>query len=208
MVRTPLPSSEKLAVTAAKDYPGAEILVSFPDQWQFVQRLRLTDLPHYVAGFPPTSEKPHRDHFMGLSPDINRSLTIYRLYKLFEPWPTPLLRVVWDGVKDEGRVLDSCRLRVQLHPLGQAQIWTGNTEGVLWECYAFETWRRRDNWQAELATFWQAVERDMGVYRIFTQPNEPTFTEGYTEFLSRLGYAPDPNFERWWVKHRMNGAPE
>jgi hypothetical protein len=45
-----------------------------------------------------------------------------------------------------------------------------------------------------------AVERDIGVKRIFTEPREPTFEEGYPEFLQQLGYAPDPNFEQWWSK--------
>ncbi len=193
-------SPTKLTVAAATDYPGAEILVSFPDEWQLVQRLQSSDMPRYVAGFPPSYEKPHSDHFFGLPPEINRSLTTYRLYKLFEPWSTPLLRVVWDGVKNEGRVLDGCHLRIQLQPVGQAQIWKGASAGVLWECYTFENRRRRTYWQEELGLFWQAVERDMGVNRIFTQPHEPTFQEGYTEFLSRLGYAPDPEFEPWWSK--------
>jgi hypothetical protein len=200
MTRKMLPSPEKLTVAAAKDFPGAEILVSFPNEWQLVQRLPPVDLPRYVAGFPPSYEKPRSDHFLGLPPEINRSLTTYRLYKFFEPWPTPLLQVVWDMGQNEGRVLDGCRLRVQLQPLGQAQIWKGETDGVVWEAYAYEMWRQRQGWPEELATFWQAVERDMNVPRIFTQPHEPTFEAGYPEFLSRLGYVPDPEFGRWWCK--------
>lgn len=191
---------EKLSVTATRDYPGAEILVSFPDKWQLVECLQQADRLHYVAGFPSSYEKPHRDHFLGLSPEINRSLTTYRLYKLFEPWPIPLLQVVWDQGKNEGRVLDGCQLRVQLQPVGQAQIWRGSTEGVLWECYLFESQRQQEDWQEELSSFWQAVERDMKVNRIFTQPHEPTFEPGHTDFLSRLGYAPDPECEHWWSK--------
>jgi hypothetical protein len=40
----------------------------------------------------------------------------------------------------------------------------------------------------------------MAVNKIFIHPHEPTFEEGYTEFLKSLGYAPDPEFERWWSK--------
>ena len=87
-----------------------------------------------------------------------------------------------------------------MQPIGQAQAWTGETFGVLWEGYAFETLRQQPNWQEELALFWRAVENDMQVQTIFTQPHEPAFEEGYTEFLNGLGYAPDPNFERWWRK--------
>jgi hypothetical protein len=149
MTRTSLPSPEKLAMAAAKDYSGAEISVSFPDRWQLVQRLPPAEMPRYVAGFPPRSEKPRSDHFFGLPAEINRSLSTYRLYNLFEPWPTPLLQVA----------------------------------------------------------FWQVVERDMGVNRIFTQPHEPTFKEGYTEFLSGLGYSPDPDFGHWWSKRSEPPSP-
>lgn len=200
MASAPLPSSEKLTVAAAKDYPGAEVLVSFPDSWQFVHRFQSADEPRYVAGFPPNYEKSKSNQFPGLPAEINRSLTIYRLYRLFEPWPTPLLQVVWDEGKHEGRILDGCRLRIQLHPIGQAQVWKGKSFGVFWEGFVYESRQHRENWQEELGLFWQAVERDMGVSRIFTQPHEPTFKEGYTEFLDRLGYAPHPRFERWWSK--------
>jgi hypothetical protein len=200
MTRRPLPSPEKLTIAVAKDFPGAEVLVSFPERWQLVHRFQPAQAPRYVAGFPLSYEKSSSHQFPGLQPEINRSLTIYRLYRLFEPWPIPLLRVVWDGVRNEGRVLDACRLRVHLQPVGQAQIWKGPSAGVLWECYTFDNRQRRPDWQEELATFWQVVERDMGVNRIFTQPHEPSFEEGYTEFLSHLGYAPDPVFEHWWSK--------
>jgi len=75
---------------------------------------------------------------------------------------------------------------------------------VLWECFGFGNQRAQQNWQAELATFWQAVENDMGVRKIFTEPHEPAFEESYTEFLSSLGYTPDPDFERWWSKEQRD----
>ena len=97
-------------------------------------------------------------------------------------------------------MLEGGSLRVQLQPLGQAQVWTGETSGVLWECFFHGTRRGGVNWQEELATFWLVVENDMAVQTIFTQPHEPTFEEGYPDFLSRLGYAPNPDFEWWWSK--------
>lgn len=100
----------------------------------------------------------------------------------------------------EGRIIGGSGLRINLQPVGQAQIWKGYTYGVLWECFPFNNQRERENWQEELSTFWQAVEKDMGVRKIFIEPHEPIFEEGYTEFLSRLGYAPDSDFERWWSK--------
>jgi hypothetical protein len=70
---------------------------------------------------------------------------------------------------------------------------------VLWEAYLQET-RRRENWQDTLADVWQVVERDLNVGKVFTLPYEPTFEQGYTEFLSRLGYALDPDNPAWWSK--------
>ena len=54
--------------------------------------------------------------------------------------------------------------------------------------------------QADLAQFWYAVEDDLGVKKIFTQSHEPAFEKDYPRFLEHLGYAPDPEFERWWSK--------
>ena len=197
------PISEKLIVAAAADHPTAsEILVSFPDQYQLVHSFQRGDILLYVAAFPISHERPRRDNFFGLSPEINQSLTDYRMYKLFEPWPQPLFQVIWDRTQGEGRVVGQTDLKIHLHPLGQAQVWKGETHGVLWECFWHGTRQRQEHWQEELAQFWQVVEEDMGVKKIFTQPHEPTFEEKYTEFLSRLGYAPDPEFEHWWSKER------
>jgi hypothetical protein len=193
-------TQEKLIVAAARDYPNTEILVSFPDDWQHVHSFKRGQTPLYIAGFPPSQEQTRGDQFFGLPAEVNRSLTSYRLYKLFEPWPQPIIPVAWDTSRGVGRVLEGGRLRVQLQPVGQAQIWKGQTQAILWECYFSQTRRGGVNWLAELATFWQTVENDLGVSKIFTQPHEPTFEEGYSDFLRRLGYAPDPDFERWWSK--------
>lgn len=198
--RQPSPSPELLADAVAKEYPGAEIAISFPDQWRLVQNFKRANTRLYVAGFPPSQEQTRGDHFLGLPREINQSLTTYRLYKLFEPKQVYQFAVSWDTRISEGRIIGGSGLRVHLQPVGQAQTWKGKTYGVLWECFGFSNQRERENWQEELATFWQAVERNMGVKKIFTEPREPTFEEGYTEFLSGLGYAPDSEFERWWSK--------
>jgi hypothetical protein len=197
--------TQKLIAAARADYPAAaEILVSFPNDWTLVHAFKRDELPLYVAGMPPSQERGRADHFFGLSAEINRSLTTYRLYKLFEPWPRPVVPVVWDQVRGEGRVLPGGRLEVQLQPLGQAQAWYGPRDAVLWECYVPET-RRVATWQEELTQFWRAVEADLGVSRVFTLPREPTFVEGYTEFLAGLGYAPDAAFPQWWSKGGLGG---
>ncbi len=195
------PFREKLTAAAANDYPTASrILVSFPERWELVRALRGGDRPRYVAAFPPEGERPRRDHFYGLSETINLSLDTYRLYKLFDPWPTPILPVSWDFGRDEGRIERGGRLEVRLQELGQAQTWTGEACGVLWECLHHRT-RGEANWWEELAQFWQAVEADMQVGHIFTLPADPAYPrQAYRDFLADLGYGPDREHPQWWSK--------
>ena len=147
---------------------------------------------------PATQEKPGKHEFHPLPATINQSLTRYRHYKLFEPWPQPTLYVEFPEGESVGQVTGYGDLKLQLQPIGQAQAWFGTEYGVLWEAYLFET-RRRGNWQEEMAHFWQAVEQAMGAQTVFTQDHEPTFEEGYTDFLRQLGYAPS-RYPRWWSK--------
>jgi hypothetical protein len=199
---SPPPSPEKLVEVVARDYPNAEILVSFPDNWQLVQTLRHANRPRYLAGFPPSQERARGDHFSGLPPEINRSLTTYLLYKLFEPCTTPVFGVAWNSYAGEGRIIGAGQPQVHLQPRGQAQVWIGDTYGVLWDCYLFENEQQQPHWQEELMQFWQAVEDDMAVPTIFTLPLEPAFAGDYIEFLSHLGYAPTANYEGWGEKTR------
>ena len=165
--------------------------------------MRREDSLLYVAAMPPSQEQARGNRFHGLAPEINLELTTYQLYKFFQPWPIPSVIVSWDEATGTGRVERMGDLKMQLRSIGQAQIWKGQTFGVLWECYLYGARKREANWQHELCEFWQAVEKDMEVARIFTQPHEPTFEEGYTGFLSRLGYAPDPVCPGWWSKQHI-----
>jgi hypothetical protein len=171
MEREPRPRTLKLADAASEDYPAAsEILVSFPDRWELVQPMSLGDTLLYVAAMPPSQERARCNRFHGLAPEVNLELNTYRLYSFFQPWPIPSVIVSWDEATGTGWVERVADLKMQLRPVGQAQIWKGPTCGVLWECYFHETRRRAANWQDELYQFWRAVEEDMGVARIFTQP--------------------------------------
>jgi hypothetical protein len=198
----PIPTRPKLTVAAAIDYPAAsEVLVSFPNQWELVHVARWADAPLYIAGWPISVERPRRANFHGLPAQVNLALTSYRLYRFFRPWLMPSVVVGFDAATGTGQVEAMGDIKLQLQPLGQAQAWFGETFGVLWECYFHQT-GRVPKWQDSLADIWRAVERDMQVAKIFTQPHEPTFAEGYPDFLSRLGYVPDPESPRWWSKVR------
>lgn len=185
-----------------RDIPQAsEVLVSFPDKWEF-----LDTVPHerdsiYLAAFPLERAFPRRNHFEGLPPEINVDLVFYRLYKFFQPWPLPQVVVAWNPRQGEGRVIGERGLKLQLQPVGQAQAWYGVSHAVLWEAYIDES-RRLRNWQDTLAQVWGVVEKDLDVPKIFTAPQAPTFPEGYREFLTRMGYAQDPEYPVWWSKTR------
>lgn len=198
----PIPLKLKLRTAVAIDYPQAsEILVSFPEEWEVVGQIRRENSTLYIAGLPASQEQPRRDRFYGLPAEVNLALTQHRLYRLFLPWPQPSVLVGWDEASGTGRVLKLGDVKVQLQPIGQAQAWFGASVGLIWECYLFEAGRKA-RWQEELAAFWRAMEGDLGVAKLCTPPHEPTFEEGYTDFLGRLGYAPDPEYSRWWSKNR------
>jgi hypothetical protein len=52
----PFSSPATLTEAVAKEYPGAEIGVSFSDKWQLAHRFKRLNTPLYVAGFPPSQE--------------------------------------------------------------------------------------------------------------------------------------------------------
>lgn len=190
----------KLRTAVAIDYPEAsEVLVSFPDEWEVVGQIKRQDRPLYIAALPVSQERPWRDRFHGLPPEVNLALTQYRLYKLFLPRPQPSILVGWNAETGTGRVLKMGDVKIQLQPIGQAQAWFSSAAAVIWECYTHEP-GRPDNWQEELASFWQAVEGDLAATTLYTPSHEPAFAGDYKAFLSRLGYAPDLAHPRWWRK--------
>lgn len=187
------------------DFPASsEVLVSFPEQWEFIDKVEHAGGQIYIAGFPIERAFTGRDHFEGLPAEINVDLVFYRLYKFFQPWPMPQIIVEWDQSKEEGRVIGDRGFKLQLQPAGQAQAWFGVSHAVLWEAYFAES-RRFANWQNVLADVWGVVETDLDAPKIFTAPHEPTFPEGYREFLTRLGYAPNAEHSLWWSKRRETG---
>lgn len=97
--------SATLTEAATREYPGAEIAVSFPDHWELVHRFKRANTPLYVAGFPPSQEQVRGDHFFGLPSEINQSLTTYRLYKLFELKPVYQFEASWDTRIGKGALL-------------------------------------------------------------------------------------------------------
>jgi hypothetical protein len=174
--------------------------VSFPEQWEFVQRIKREETAAYVATMPASQEMPQKNHFHGLPPAINESLTTYRQYKLFRPWFSPILTIGWNGSIGIGRVESVDSVYVQLKTAGQAQVWKGESAAVLWECYVLGASQDNLKGHEELRQFWHSVENDIGVTHLFTPPYDPAFENGYADFLSSLGYTADPLTPGWWRK--------
>ena len=201
MEREPQQHQPLLTEAIAQDYPDAdEVLVSFAEKWQFVQRIQAQDTVAYVAAMPPNQELPRDNRFHSLPPEINETLTTYRQYKLFRPWPSPILTVNWHEAAGTGQVESVDSVNVQLQTVGQAQVWKGESIAVLWECYVLGASLDEASEYEELHQFWQSVEKDISVPHLFTLPYDPAFVEGYTDFLSRLDYVADPMTPGWWRK--------
>lgn len=192
-----------LSAVIKQAYPDAnEVLAPFVDDLRFVGHIETDETALYIARYPTRHEHATRNHYPELSAEINMSLRFYRDYRLFLPWPQQTLVVTLDSTPANGRigvVSGYGDLRVALHQVGQAQAWFGDTTAVLWECYVTEQ-RRHESWRDELRAFWTTVETDLDRSTFFTLPHEPTFPEGYTEFLTALGYQPDQAYSRWWSK--------
>jgi hypothetical protein len=198
--REPRHHKQHLIEAVAQDYPDADkVLVSFPEQWEFVQRIQGEETD-YVASLSSSQEVPRRNHFHDLPPAINESLTTYTHYKLFKPWLSPILTVGWNESTGVGQVESVDSVHVQLKTAGQAQVWKGEAAAVLWECYILGASQEVTTDYEELRQFWQAVEKDIGVPHLLTPPYDPAFENGYTDFLSSLGYTADPVTPGWWRK--------
>ncbi len=197
---------EKLISAVSRTYPQAsEILVSFPDEWELIETLEQKrgerTSPLYIAAMPAKPERPSRHHFPDLPPEINLSLTSYRLYRFFEPWPTPTILLDWNPYVGQGRVAGQGDMKIRLQDIGDAQAWVGKNVAVIWECFFHNQGRQSENWEDLLAKVWQAVEKSLGVPKIFTPDHEPTMEAAvYREFLGRMFYAPEPASARWWSK--------
>lgn len=194
----------KLIQAVAADFPHAsEILLEFPDEWLLTAHLA-GEPPLYIGGWTH-EERVRSDHFRHLPQEVNASLTHYTLYRFFEPWPMPSLLVAWNAGTGSGRVIKPTGFNVQMQALGQAQIWHGDTDAVLWECYYYASGREDTGWEGRLAQVWQQVENDIGARVFYTLPHEPAWPAGrasYQEFLRRLGYAPASQSLIWWSKRR------
>lgn len=193
----PLPRGLKLIAVVTADFPKAcEIAVSYPDQWELINKTWRQTTPLYISALPTQREPPDPKRYHGLSSEVNRDLVNSRLYRLFYPWPLPVNTFSWDP-ETSGPKKRKRDFKVQLTPIGYAQAWFGGIYGVVIECSIIKV-ARESNWIEELGVFWQAVRRDMGVKKVFTRANSQAWGEDYRKVLAHLGFAPDRNYPMWW----------
>ena len=112
----------RLLQAVAADFPFAsQVLLEFPENWVLTAHLQ-EDPPLYVGGWTQ-AERVCGDHFRHLPREINESLDRYSLYKFFQPWPMPALLVEWYAAEGQGRVIKTQDVKIQMQPIGQAQVW-------------------------------------------------------------------------------------
>lgn len=137
---------------------------------------------------------PYPPDFPFLTPDENRGLSRYVQLQPLEPWPQPLVNVVW-GNQGAGVVSSVERVDVLMNPIGYSQLWYGGETGVLWEAYFERPVRARPGHDTLLHRLWELCEEYLaakGVRFIHTYSRDITFNEvWYADLLRARGYVQD-----------------
>ncbi len=208
---TPRPIAKLIDVIQSDFADVSNVRVSFPENWEYVDRIETERSLLYIAGFPIERSFTGRDHFHGLGSEVNVNLVFYRLYKFFQPWPIPQVSIEWNAKREQGRVTDIRDKTMQLQPVGQAQVWFGAENAVLWECYLEGNWAGVSS-RNTLEKVWRGVERDISARKLYTLPHEPAFAGNYRDFLRSIGYEQDSEYSEWWSKksepRRLSISPE
>lgn len=137
---------------------------------------------------------PYQPDFPLLSRQENAILNHYVQVQLLEPWPRPLVDVVWGSRSVEMNLIEHVDLHMK--PAGFAQLWYGGETGVIWEAFfqPATLWKAYD---ALLHRLWKLCEAYLaakGVRYVHTYSRNPRFDEGwYAAFLDDRGYHADPS---------------
>ena len=191
-------------------------LVSDPEVWeQLYERfpylagqpltLRGTDCDDLVIGTLEAGELlafvtaddqplPYPPDFPFLTQDENRALARYVQVLVLEPWPQPLIDVVWGGQGAEVVSRIGC-VEVVMRPVGSGQLWYGGGTGVLWEALLTQPTGARSGRDALMQGFWELCEAYLaaqGVRFVHTYDRDPAFeATAYAAFLHGRGYTHD-----------------
>ena len=137
---------------------------------------------------------PYPPDFPLLTQGENRGLARYVQVQVLEPWPQPLIDVVWGGQGAEvaSRIR---RVEVNMKPVGSGQLWYGGETGVFWEALLTPPAGARSG-HSVLNRLWASCEAYLaaqGVRFVHTYDRDPAFeATAYVAFLHGRGYTHDP----------------
>lgn len=132
----------------------------------------------------------------------------YELIKFRIRFGTPKIQISIGQVPEHsgetqllGKVSEVSGIKSNTTEIGRAQIWYGNNDGVIWECYphnsVLETFGF--DYKKILDLFWETIEKRMeklGIKTIFTHDDDPIYrnkkasmsTSDFQDFLNERGY--------------------
>jgi hypothetical protein len=174
-----------------RDHP-LNLLGSFIDEAESLGILESEGFLGFVMAYEVEegSPSPNRHHF--LTSEENRMLRFYRHLRPVEPWPQPVIGVIWNAARGEGRVAGTYRVDVVLKNIGNAQLWWGGEVAVLWEAFFDGRVRNRGDHELLLHRLWLRCEeylKEQGVKRVYTLGRDPVFDDDfYRAFLMARGY--------------------
>lgn len=138
--------------------------------------------------------RPYLADFPFLTLEENAALSCYRQGWPVEPWPQPLVDILWAGHRGDSVLMDVRQVDVLLKPVGTVQLWWGDEIGVIWEA-VFDPLPSR-NQEPLLHQLWAACEdslRSKSVRFIHTYGRDPVVEDAvYGSFLWERGYRRDP----------------
>ena len=178
-----------------KDQPLI-LLGSYIDQAASLGHLETNGFLGFLMAYPVTDERPRPDRYRFLSQQDNLALRYYRHIRPVEPWPQPLIGVVFDPKTGEGRTTgEAYSVDVTLRPAGNAQLWWGGKTAVIWEAFFEPRVRVLSGHELLMHKLWDRLERylvDEGVRDFYTLDRDPALDRAwYCGFLRDRGYIYD-----------------
>jgi len=136
--------------------------------------------------------------------DGEERLENYELIKFYLKYGTPIIGITITEPSAKagekiGEMTGTKDIEITKRQTGQSQIWWGEKDGVLWECYPqIQNIDFGFTFRELLGMFWTFTEnriRGFGVRRIFTHDDDPIYhhgkdmdSEDYRKFLKARGF--------------------
>lgn len=168
-----------------------EIALSFAEEVSLVGMVDVEEQRYFLGAFAEDRyDRPDPDHFDLLTREENLSIDRDRGFRLYEPWPQPVLGVLV-GPDGSGTVMGAeRRVRVVMREVASAQVWYASPTAVLWEVVVHRnTGALRTSLFRAMWTSIEAHLQSQGIERVVTLPFDPGFEpDAYAQMLHGLGY--------------------